>query len=165
MMIDVALIAIGGCLVVSGVIGSLVPIIPGPLLAYLGLLSLHATETVHVDGLITFAVLTVVVAGIEYLLPLYIGRKLGATRAGIYGGILGTLIGLLFMPVGILVGPMIGALVFEMLTKRGLGPALKASLGVFLGTVFNFVLRFALAAGMAYVFVVELWRALPLLAP
>ena len=165
MMIDVVLIAIGGCLVVSGVIGSLVPIIPGPLLAYLGLLSLHATKTVHVDGLITFAVLTVVVAGIEYLLPLYVGRKLGATRAGIYGGILGTLIGLLFMPVGILVGPMIGALVFEMLTKRGLGPALKASLGVFLGTVFNFVLRFALAAGMAYVFVVELWPALPSLAP
>ena len=58
-----------------------------------------------------------------------------------------------------------GALVFEMLTKRGLGPALKASLGVFLGTVFNFVLRFALAAGMAYVFVVELWRVLPSLAP
>ena len=160
-MVDLVLIVFGGCLVFGGVIGSLIPVIPGPLLAYLGLLALHATEQAQVDGLILFAILTLAVAAIEYFLPLYVGRKLGATRAGTYGGILGTLIGLLFMPLGILVGPMMGALAFETMTKRGVGPALKASVGVLLGTVLNFVLRFALAVWMAYVFVGELWRILP----
>ncbi|MBM65655.1 MAG: hypothetical protein CMH55_05400 [Myxococcales bacterium] len=154
-MIDSVLIIIGACFVLAGVIGSLIPVIPGPLLTYLGLLALHSTELVEVDGLILFAVLTVVVAAIEYFLPLYVGRKLGATRAGVYGGILGTLIGLLFMPIGIIVGPMIGALAFESMTKRSVGDSLKASIGVFLGTVINFALRFALCVWMAYVFVVE----------
>ena len=160
-MIDVILIAIGGCLVVGGVIGSLVPVIPGPLLAYLGLLALHVTTVAEVDGLVFLAVVTLTVAAIEYFLPLYLGRKLGATRAGVYGGILGTLIGLFFLPLGILVGPMLGALVFETMNKRGIRPALKASFGVLLGTILNFALRFALTVWMAVVFVDELWRLLP----
>ena len=161
-MIDILVIVVGALLVLAGLIGSLIPVIPGPLLAYLGLLALHSTQAVEVDGLVLFAVLTLIVAGVEYFLPLYVGRKLGATRAGIYGGILGTLIGLLFMPFGLIVGPMIGALAFESMTRRSVGDSLKASIGVFLGTIINFALRFALCVWMAYVFVVQLWAAWPL---
>lgn len=158
-VIEWLFIATGALLMVAGLIGALIPVIPGPLLSFLGLVALHLTLSVELSGLYFYAALVVVAGIIEYLLPLYIGKKAGATRAGIYGGILGTIIGLFFMPIGLIVGPMIGALAFESMTKRSTGESFKAALGVFLGTILNFMMRFTLCVYLAWVFVTALYSA------
>lgn len=158
-MIEWLLIGTGALLMLAGIIGALLPVVPGPLLSFLGLVALHLTQVVELRGLYFYAALVVVAGLIEYLLPLYIGKKAGATRAGIYGGILGTIIGLFFVPIGLIVGPMIGAMAFESLTKRSTGASFKAALGVFLGTILNFMMRFTLCVYLAWVFVSALYNA------
>ncbi len=147
-------------LMLAGLLGTVVPLIPGTILILGGAVLNHFT--VGAVGWPTLAVLLglVVLAQVLDLVSGAAGAKwFGATRWGAIGGILGAVAGLFFGIVGIFVGPLVGALIGELLGGRGILPAGKSSVGTFLGTAAGMVGKVAIALVMIGWFAIAaLWR-------
>ena len=118
-MVDYLLLALAIVLMIIGIIGCLVPVLPGPPLSFIGLLILHFTEFAEfrINLLIILGVIAVVVAIFDYVVPIWGTKKFGGTKYGIRGATVGLLIGLFFGPPGIIIGPFIGAVVGELIYK------------------------------------------------
>ena len=105
---------------------------PGPALSYFGMLCAYWTDSTAITGrmLIIWAVITILVTLLDYVLPGYFSKVFGGTRAGITGATVGVFVGLFFGPVGIILGPFFGAVIGELLHERQeLGKALKVGIG------------------------------------
>lgn len=154
-MTDTVLIAAGALCTVTGIIGCLLPVLPGPPLGYAGLLLLHATSRYDLSAgfLITFGILTVLVSLLDYVIPVYGARKFSASRYGTWGSVIGLLFGMfVFPPFGLVLGPVIGALAGELVAGRKTGHALSAALGAFIGFAAGTGLKLVLCTVMAYYF-------------
>ena len=141
---DIALLILGCLLIMLGLAGSFLPIIPGPLTSWLGLLSLQYTTKVEQDWYFlgwTLAIALIVMA-LDYVIPLLGTKALGGTKAGTIGSTIGMLLGLLFMPFGIIFGPYIGAFAGELSQNSDRKMAFRAALGSFLGFLTGVVLKF-----------------------
>jgi len=121
MIIDYFLLVLTIILVLLGLVGCILPIIPGPPLAWLGLLLAKFTSFSTLDW-ITITVLagvTLIVTLLDYLFPAWLAKKMGGSSWGAWGTIIGLLVGVVFLgPLGAVVGPFIGALIGEMLRKQ-----------------------------------------------
>ena len=117
---------------IGGILGAVLPVIPGPALSYFGMLCAYWTDSTAITGrmLIIWAVITILVTLLDYVLPGYFSKVFGGTRAGITGATVGVFVGLFFGPVGIILGPFFGAVIGELLHERQeLGKALKVGIG------------------------------------
>jgi len=106
------LITIGiGILLLLGLIGSVIPALPGPPLSYLGLLLSHFfISKMEVDFIFWLGVLVVFITVLDYYLQIYGVKKAGGGKYAIRGSVVGMLLGIfLFPPFGILVGAFVGA--------------------------------------------------------
>ena len=105
---DIVWIVLGALCLLVGLAGCFLPALPGPPLAYVGMLLLHITERVQftVTQLVVWAILVIVVQVLDYFTPL-IGTKYGGgSKWGNRGCIAGTVIGMFFFPPwGIILGP------------------------------------------------------------
>ena len=150
------LIIIGGVLVILGIIGSIVPAMPGPFLSFVGLLLLFfagGREAVSVGALILFGSLMVILSIIDYAAPILGAKFFGASRKGIWGAIIGGFLGIVFFPpLGIFLGALLGAVIGEMSTGKQLSEATRAGIGVIVGSVSVIILQtiFALAAAIYF---------------
>lgn len=136
-------------LMLAGLVGTVVPLLPGTVLilcgAVLGHFMLHAVGWATLLGLTALTIL----AQLLDLVSGAVGAKwFGATRWGAIGGILGAIIGLFFGVIGIFVGPLLGALAGELLGGRGVLPAGRAGWGTFLGTTAGIVGKLAIGLVM-----------------
>ena len=143
---DTLLIALALILGVVGLIGAVVPVIPGTIISYAGLLcaSFTADSELGTTMLVGWGILSVAVIVMDYLLPGYLSKKFGGTKAGSIGATVGTILGIFLGPVGLILGPFAGAVVGEMLGKKlSFEEALKVGFGSMLsflvGTVFKLV--------------------------
>jgi uncharacterized protein YqgC (DUF456 family) len=103
-------------LMLLGIAGSFLPVIPGPLTSWAGLLVLHLTEGVEMSPtfLIVTLLISVFVYILDYIIPVIGTKRFGGSRLGMIGTTLGLIVGLLSpIPFGIVIGPFIGALVGE----------------------------------------------------
>ncbi len=159
---DILLLSIGMLFLILGIIGSFLPILPGPLTSWLGLLALYSTSAVPLNW--TFLGITLAVAIIiwliDYIIPAIGTKKFGGTRYGIYGTTIGLLIGLFFLgPLGIIVGPFLGAMVGELIhDSKDSNRALKAAFGSFVGFLFSTGLKFLVAIIYAGLFMSTFWE-------
>lgn len=126
---------------VVGCIGCIVPILPGVMLAYVGYLCLYfcSYSDISVAWLVVFGVLTLIVSILDYLLPSYMTKKFGGSKAGERGAMAGVIGGFLLGPVGIVVGPFVGAVVAELINdgsdrQRAFKSGLGSFLSFFVGT-------------------------------
>lgn len=124
-----------------GCIGCIVPVLPGVALAYAGYLCLYfcSYAEISVAWLIVFGVLTALVSLLDYLLPSYMTKKFGGSKAGERGALAGVLGGFIFGPIGIIVGPFVGALIGELIydgsdKQRAFRSGLGSFLSFFVGT-------------------------------
>lgn len=145
---DIFLIVLGAILMLLGLIGSFLPVLPGPLTSWIGLLVLHFTDVVPMNW--TFLIITLLIAlaiwVLDYFIPAMGTRKFGGSRAGMIGTTIGLIIGLFFMgPFGIIIGPFLGALVGELLNKSNSQTAVKAAFGSFLGFLTSAFIKFFVA--------------------
>ncbi|MDD3641420.1 MAG: DUF456 domain-containing protein, partial [Atribacterota bacterium] len=124
------MIIIGFILNIIGIIGVIVPALPGVVLNYLALILLYLSRgqtAISIDMLIIFGLLTVSVSVLDYILPFLGAKKYGASRTGIWGAAVGMIIGLLFFPpFGIIFGLLIGAFVGELIAGKDQSQAFKA---------------------------------------
>ena len=109
-MLDVFLILMGILCLITGLAGCFLPVIPGPPVAYTGLLLLHFTDKVQYSAtqLLLWLLIVVIVQVLDYFVPMLGSKYSGGTRWGTRGCLAGTLIGLFFMPWGIVLGPFRG---------------------------------------------------------
>ena len=100
-----------GVLLLLGLIGSIIPVLPGPPLSYLALLLSHFfISEIQVDFVFWLAVLVFFVTVLDYYLQIYGVKKAGGGKYAIRGSIVGMLLGIFLLPpFGILLGAFIGA--------------------------------------------------------
>jgi len=144
-------------LILVGLIGTLLPVMPGALLVFLGMFAgAWADDFSRVGWAVlgVLAILTVLFYVLDFLAGAYGARRLGASRWGVVGAILGALVGMFFGFIGVVVGPFVGAVVGELLARRGLLEASRAGAGAWIGLVLSIAARLALIFAMLGIFVV-----------
>ncbi len=153
------LIFCGIIFLIAGLIGCILPVLPGPPLSYTALLFLEFSQKEQVFSktfLIIFAVLTIFVTIIDYILPVLGAKWYGASKKGIWGSIIGMLIGLLFFPpVGMIIGVLIGAVVGELMAGKENSKALKAGVATFIAAIAGIFIKFSLSIVMTFCFIIK----------
>ena len=126
---------------VVGCVGCIVPVLPGVALAYVGYLCLYfcSYAEISVAWLVVFGVLTAIVSVLDYILPSYMTKRFGGSKAGERGAMAGVIAGFIFGPIGIIVGPFVGAVVGELIfdgsdKRRAFRSGLGSFLSFFVGT-------------------------------
>lgn len=152
---DILLIIAGCICLIVGLIGCILPMLPGPPVAYAGLLLLHLTDKVQFSTtqLLLWLATVVIVQILDYFVPMLGSKYSGGSRWGTRGCLIGTLIGLFFMPWGIILGPFLGAFIGELLGGRETGQALKSGLGSLLGFLFGTVLKCVICGYFVWKFI------------
>ncbi len=142
-------------LVVAGLIGSVLPALPGVPLVFLGLLlAAWADGFAHVGAwwLLLLGVLTVIAIAIDFIAGVIGAKKVGASRYAVIGAALGTLVGLFLGIPGIIFGPFIGALLGELVAGGTLRKAGGVGVGAWLGFVVGSLAKLAICGVMLGVF-------------
>ena len=151
---DLVLLFSGILLALLGIAGSFLPVIPGPITSWLGLLLLHLTDWVPMDKnflIVTFAIALGVFL-LDYIIPMLGTKQFGGTKSGMIGSTIGLVIGLLFLgPLGIVFGPFLGAFAGELSQNpKDEKMALKSALGSLIGFLTGVFLKFSVS--LVYVF-------------
>jgi len=157
---DWVLIIVGSILMIIGIIGCIVPVIPGPPISFLGLLSLHFTTEYQftTNFLIVMMLLAAAVTVLDYYVPIYGTKKFGGSNKGVWGSMIGLVLGLIFFPpFGIIIGPFLGAFIGELIEGKNSQEAMKSSLGSFIGLFFGTILKLISSSLMIYYFIIKLF--------
>lgn len=157
---DIFLIITGIILLIGGIVGCIVPFLPGPPLAYGSLILLQLTDYKPFTSnfLVIWALITLAVVITDYYIPIWGTKKFGGTKAGVWGATVGLIIGMfLFPPFGMIIGPFIGAFVGEMLNNQDSSKALRSATGSFIGFVAGTFMKLGISIVMGYYFIAAIW--------
>lgn len=139
-------LALTCCIV--GLIGSIIPGIPGTPVSYIGFLCFHfSSEANHIPIWvhIIFILLIIGVLLLDYIIPIIGTKKFGGSKYGVWGSTIGLIIGLFFGLPGIIIGPFVGAFIFEWVYKKDTKQAFKSALGSFIGFLLSTGIKTILA--------------------
>lgn len=158
---DTALIVIAIIFSLISIAGSILPALPGPMLAYAALTLTYVSD--HSDLSPTFmwvmAFVTTAVFLLDYFLPSFITKRMGGSRYASTGAFIGMVVGLFLTPVGMLLGMLIGAFAGEMLyAKKGGTESIRAAFGAFLGFLLSTGMKLALCGYILYVIIASALR-------
>jgi uncharacterized protein len=145
-----------GLLLAAGLVGSVVPFLPGtPLILAGALVYAFATDwdPVGLGGL------TALSYALNYLAGAYGARRYGGSSWAVAGALLGALLGIGLGPVGLLVGPIAGAVAGELLRTGHLERSMRSGVGAVVGVALGIASTFALAVVMVGRFLWWIWRA------
>ena len=160
---DILLTLIGFIFMIAGILGSFLPVLPGPPLSWIGLLLLYLTEAVETNWWflgITLGVALIVFA-LDYIIPAMGTKRFGGSKKGVFGTTIGLLIAIVFPilgPFGIIIWPFVGAFVGELLNKADSKTAAKAAFGSFLGFLTGTFLKFIVTVVYLGFFISTVWN-------
>ena len=127
--VSIIILIIGILLVFVGLIGLILPILPGPALIFTGLvLAAWAENFAHVGSItITIlAVLAILAHAIDFMAGAFGAKKFGASRWASFGALIGAVVGVFFGFIGVLIGPFIGAFLGEFMVKNHIQSATRS---------------------------------------
>ena len=143
-----------------GIAGSVLPALPGPPLSFVGLLLLLPctgngieTTTVIVTG-IAAAIITV----LDYVAPIWLAKKKGGSKYGIWGAGIGMFVGLFMGPWGIILGPFAGAFIGELMAKNTTGRALSTAFMSFVAFMLTTGLKLVYCLILTAIIASESWK-------
>ena len=156
---DIALLILAGLCMLIGIIGCIVPGLPGTPIAYAGLWIAQASTRVEFSWkmLLIWGIVTIVVSVLDYVVPAWGTKKFGGTRWGVWGSTIGVIVGLFFGAVGVIVGPLLGAILGELLGGKELSNALRAGWGSFVGLLCGTILKLVCCGLMAVELIQAIW--------
>ncbi len=141
-LLIVAAIACG----IIGLLGAIIPVLPGTLLSLAGLILAYFTDgsEITINILIIWSIISVFVVILDYILPGYFSKRFGGTKSGVTGATVGVILGMFFGPVGIIFGPFIGAVAGELLGNnlsfdKAIVVGFGSLLSFFVGTGFKLI--------------------------
>lgn len=139
-------------LMLAGLIGTVVPLLPGSVLILAGAvihrLALGPEASVGWGTLVVLLVFVLIAQALDLISGSMGAKYFGATRWGAIGGIIGALVGLFFGLPGIFLGPLLGVLIGELLGGKGILPAGKSTWGSLLGTTAGIAAKLTIALVM-----------------
>lgn len=153
---EIALIIIAIILVIAGIIGDILPALPGVTFSFVGLLITYLACPGQISLLFLLAMLffTIIVSVIDYIAPAWMTKAGGGSKAAIWGSTIGIFAGLFFMPLGLVLGPFIGAFIGEMYSSERVGHSMKVAcmsiVSFLLTTGIKLVLSCIIAARVIY---------------
>ena len=160
---DIALLILGFIFMLVGILGSFLPVLPGPPISWFGLLLLYVTKAIPLDWWflgITLGVALLVLV-MDYIIPAIGTKKFGGSKSGMIGTTIGLVVALVF-PIlgifGIIIWPFVGAFVGEIFNKADNKTALKAAFGSFLGFLTGTFLKFMVAVVYLGLFIAKAWE-------
>ena len=163
MVLEIILITSGAILLLLGLVGSIIPALPGPPLSYVGILLLHFTDRVQFETsqLVIWLIVVLLTVVADYLLPVLGVKVWKGSKWGNIGCIIGTIIGIFIIPPwGLIIGPFIGAVLGELLVaKKNTSDAIVAGLGAFIGFLLGTVFKFVVCFWFIYCFVEALIKS------
>ena len=151
-----------GVLFLVGLVGSVVPWLPGPLFILAGAVIWgFATDfaEIGIGRLIVLAVLALLTFLLNFVVGAIGARRYGGSRWGVVGALVGAVVGLFFGPVGLLIGPVVGAVVGELLRGADLEHGVRSGFGALVGLLAGIVADFTIAVMMIGLFLWWIWRA------
>jgi uncharacterized protein YqgC (DUF456 family) len=144
-------------LIAIGVLGLVLPALPGAPLIFLGaLLAAWAEDFLYLGlgSLIVLGGLALLAIAVDFIAGAFGVKRFGASKRAVYGATIGAVVGLFFGVVGVLVGPFIGAAAGELSLRRNLAAASRAGVGAALGLALGTAAKLAIAFAMVGVIVV-----------
>lgn len=147
-------------LIAIGIAGTILPILPGLILCFLGVLLYKFTSNPEfsIFYIIIFGLLTLVSIILNYTIPLKTTKKYGGSRYGKIGGFLGTIIGLFFPPIGFIIGMLLGVFLGELLhDKTDRKKAFNATKGAFIGFIYGTGFNLLVGLAMFLVIIIDLF--------
>ncbi|QKG79757.1 DUF456 domain-containing protein [Tenuifilum thalassicum] len=164
MFLDYVLIVFAIILFLLGFAGCVLPIIPGPPIAWLSMLLLKFTSFSEISWnlIIVLALVTIVVTVLDYIFPAWITKKMGGSSWGVWGTVIGIVFGLIFLgPIGVILGPFLGAFVGEIIgnkqNKNLNNNPWRSALGSLLGFTLGTGIKLFSVGVMLYFFIKDLW--------
>jgi uncharacterized protein YqgC (DUF456 family) len=155
--VSVIILIFGILLVSAGLIGLILPILPGPALIFAGLvLAAWAEDFVYIGSMTIaiLAVLAILAYAIDFIAGAFGAKKFGASRWASFGALIGAVVGVFFGFIGVLIGPFIGAFLGELMVKNHIKPAARAGIGSWLGVILGTAAKVALGFVMIGIFIV-----------
>ncbi|MCQ2191307.1 MAG: DUF456 domain-containing protein [Paludibacteraceae bacterium] len=160
---DIFLIIIAGVCMLIGLIGCVVPALPGPALGYAGMLLIHFSNKIEFTtrDLVIAGVVTVAIILLDYIFPAWCTKKFGGSKLGIIGSIVGLFVGVFLspLPLGFLWGPFVGAVVGELIAGKDNMESLKSGMGSFVGFILSSGLKLAVVIAFCALYCKEVWNA------
>ena len=156
---DIFLLVIAFILLIVGIIGCIVPGLPGVPIAYAGLWVAQATERVDFSWqfLLVWGIVVIVISILDYIVPAWGTKRYGGTKWGVWGSTIGVFVGLFFGAIGVILGPLVGAVLGELLAGKAFLDALKAGWGSFIGILFGTVLKLIASGLMTSALIQAIW--------
>ncbi len=165
--LDILLIVIAAVLLLIGIIGCFVPILPGPPIAYAGLVAVFFVSycDIQLSTLLILGAIMVVVTVLDFLVPSLATKKFGGTKWGSRGAAIGVLLSLIGLAWwAIFIAPFAGAFVGELLylkkqgqkTEGNMKGVWKAAFGAFLGMMCGIMQKLIYCCFLAFFIVKEL---------
>lgn len=158
---DFLIIGVVILLLLIGLIGCIIPALPGPPISFFGLLVFHffTSNKIDTDILWLLGFIVVTITFLDYWLQVYGVKKFGGGKKAINGTILGLILGLLiFPPFGVIIGPFIGAFLgARMEAQQDMNRAIKIALGALVGLLGGTILKFTVSIFIVYLFINQLF--------
>ena len=155
---DILLIILSAICLLLGLCGCILPALPGPPVAYIGLLLLHFTDKAQFSTtqLLVWLAVVIAIQILDNFIPMLGTKYTQGSKWGSWGAFIGSIVGLFFLPWGLLAGPFLGAFLGELLGNRTLGQALKSGAGSLLGFLFGTVVKLILCSYFIIEFITSL---------
>lgn len=156
-MLDIALYLLAAALIIGGLIGTVLPALPGLPMIFGGIWLAAAVDGYHHLGLwwlLLLGALTAIGVATDFVAASLGARRVGASKRAIWGATLGTLVGMFFGLPGLVLGPFVGALLGELTSSgsvlRSAHVGIGTWLGLLLGTLLKLVLSLLILALAAF---------------
>lgn len=160
-------ITLGLMVLFTGIIGCILPVIPGPAVSFASLLLLQLTTPppFTAEKLVILGLIMGAVTALDYVVPVYGTKKFGGSKAGVRGSIIGLVVGIIILPfmgitigpfglLGIILGPFVGAYIGEKSTGKDSNSAMRAAIGSFIGFLTGTLMKLAYSGVVTYYFVI-----------
>lgn len=159
---DIALLVIGLLCMLLGILGSFLPVLPGPGLSWLGILLLYLTDAVPMNYwiLVLTLIVTIAISILDYAIPAKGTKHFGGSSYGVWGTNIGLVVGIFApVPLGFIIGPFVGAFVGELIyNSTDHKRALKAATGSLIGFLASSFMKFVVCMIFFGLFVAIAWK-------
>ena len=152
---DIIIICVVAFILLLGIIGCFVPIMPGPPISYGALLLFHFSTSYSIKENILWlmAFIVIAVTVFDLWVQIYGVKKFGGTKKAVNGSIIGLIIGIFFLPpFGIIIGPFLGAFIgARMEEDSDVNKSIKIALGALAGFMVGTMLKLSVSLYIIYI--------------
>ena len=152
-MLDVIIIVLGLIVALVGIVGCIIPAVPGPPLNFVSLLLLEIIidKAFSLEFYLVWGIITTLTILIDYILPIMGAKLYKASRWGIWGSVIGMLIGMIFFPpFGMIIGLLVGAIAGEFIAGKNSFDAFKVGAATFVASIIVILIKLIVSGFLTF---------------